>query len=330
VVVTGNLFENNWVDAQAGTAIVFTPRNQDGTAPWGVVEDVTFAGNVVRNTPHCFSVLGYDNEKPSGQAKNITVRNNLCQTAGGRFATIMNEAGDLTFDHNTVWQPQPAESVVIGFYKEETIPLVGGGSRIPQYAVSGTLTVTNSIMPENAYGVASADFPRGTQTLANLTKAYVWKQNVVAGASSASYPAGTLVPSAATYAAMFDPATYLLKLGSPYATAATDGTALGWSGTSVVVTPPPPPPPPPPTSITVGVTGTAAMCTLTVVSAPPDDTLGWKVQFKKDGVNFQSAKTIAPWTRSAKVPVATYALTAVWTKTGQPAQTSAVTNWTCK
>ncbi|HYP28512.1 MAG TPA: hypothetical protein VE262_17495, partial [Blastocatellia bacterium] len=34
VLVDGNVFENNWVDGQNGTAILFTVRNQEGTAPW--------------------------------------------------------------------------------------------------------------------------------------------------------------------------------------------------------------------------------------------------------------------------------------------------------
>ncbi|HKG22692.1 MAG TPA: hypothetical protein VKC34_12405, partial [Blastocatellia bacterium] len=50
VLVDGNLFENNWVDGQNGTAILFTVRNQEGTAPWSVVEDVTFTNNVLRHT----------------------------------------------------------------------------------------------------------------------------------------------------------------------------------------------------------------------------------------------------------------------------------------
>ncbi|MBI2122939.1 MAG: hypothetical protein HYT96_02125, partial [Armatimonadetes bacterium] len=47
--VDGNLFENNWQDAQGGTAILFTVRNQDGGAPWSVVQDVTFTNNIVRH-----------------------------------------------------------------------------------------------------------------------------------------------------------------------------------------------------------------------------------------------------------------------------------------
>ena len=43
VLVEGNLLEHNWPHAQNGFAILFTPRNQDGRAPWSVVEDVTFS-----------------------------------------------------------------------------------------------------------------------------------------------------------------------------------------------------------------------------------------------------------------------------------------------
>ena len=49
VVIEGNLLEHNWLDAQNGFAVLFTVRNQDGGAPWSVVEDVTFANNVVRS-----------------------------------------------------------------------------------------------------------------------------------------------------------------------------------------------------------------------------------------------------------------------------------------
>src|SRR5687768_7227891 len=48
VVVEGNVFENNWTDAQAGRAIVFSPRPSD-SGSWAVVEDVLFQNNIVRN-----------------------------------------------------------------------------------------------------------------------------------------------------------------------------------------------------------------------------------------------------------------------------------------
>ena len=49
VLIQGNRFERNWADGQQGFAIVLTPRNQDGTAPWSVVEDVSFVDNELRD-----------------------------------------------------------------------------------------------------------------------------------------------------------------------------------------------------------------------------------------------------------------------------------------
>ena len=58
--IAGNVFDNNWADAQVGFAIVFTPRNQDGTAPWTVVQDVQFTNNVVRHVSSGINLLGSD------------------------------------------------------------------------------------------------------------------------------------------------------------------------------------------------------------------------------------------------------------------------------
>ena len=49
VLIRGNLLEYNWPESQNGFAILFTVRNQEGTAPWSTVEDVTFIHNIVRH-----------------------------------------------------------------------------------------------------------------------------------------------------------------------------------------------------------------------------------------------------------------------------------------
>src|SRR5205823_193559 len=40
VLAEGNTYEHNWAEDQNGYAILFTVRNQDGAAPWSVVQDV--------------------------------------------------------------------------------------------------------------------------------------------------------------------------------------------------------------------------------------------------------------------------------------------------
>jgi len=82
VLVDGNIFEYVWGDAQVGFAIQLTTRNQDGTAPWSVVQDVTFTNNIVRHAAGGINFLGYDDLNPSQQTKRIKVRNNLFDDIG--------------------------------------------------------------------------------------------------------------------------------------------------------------------------------------------------------------------------------------------------------
>src|SRR5262249_29846748 len=82
VGIEGNLFERNWAHVQNGFAILFTVRNQDGQAPWSVVEDVTFVNNVVRHTGSGVNVLGHDDVRPSQQTKRLLIRNNLFEDVG--------------------------------------------------------------------------------------------------------------------------------------------------------------------------------------------------------------------------------------------------------
>ena len=77
VLVNGNTFERIWAAGQGGFAIVLTPRNQDGRAPWSTVEDVTFTNNVVRQAAAGINILGTDNTYPSQRTNRVLIRNNL-------------------------------------------------------------------------------------------------------------------------------------------------------------------------------------------------------------------------------------------------------------
>jgi hypothetical protein len=85
VLVDGNLFEHNWQHAQNGFAILFTPRNQKGRAPWSVVEDVTFRNNIVRHVGAGFNILGRDDNHTSQQTRRILIENNLLVDVGGKW-----------------------------------------------------------------------------------------------------------------------------------------------------------------------------------------------------------------------------------------------------
>ena len=71
MTVEGNTIENNWAAGQQGYSILFTPRNQSGTAPWTIVRDVTIEHNVIRHVAAVFNISGYDNLATSEQTQNI-------------------------------------------------------------------------------------------------------------------------------------------------------------------------------------------------------------------------------------------------------------------
>ena len=104
VLIEGNILENVWAQAQTGAAVLFTPRNQGGKAPWSVVQDVMFRNNIVRNAATGVSGLSTDDGHPSQSMKRIAIQNNLWLAIGRSF--FMLSAGpvpieDLLIDHNT-------------------------------------------------------------------------------------------------------------------------------------------------------------------------------------------------------------------------------------
>lgn len=60
VLIEGNTIENNWSAGQQGEAIMLTPRNQYGTAPWSAVRDITIQNNIIRHVARVFNISGYD------------------------------------------------------------------------------------------------------------------------------------------------------------------------------------------------------------------------------------------------------------------------------
>ena len=146
VLVEGNIFENNWLQAQNSFAILLTVRNQNGTAPWSVVQDVTFTRNIVRHTGSAVSILGLDNLHPSQQTKRILIQGNLFEDVNGaawggdgRLFQMLDGAADVAIDHNTAFQ---SGSVIVA----------AGPANL-------SFVYTNNLAPNNQYGVAGTALP---------------------------------------------------------------------------------------------------------------------------------------------------------------------------
>ena len=227
VTVRRNLFERNWTDAQNGTAILFTVRNDEGGSPWSVVEDVLFEQNTIRETEGVFNILGYDGYQPSGRATRITIRDNLA-IGTGTFLMAGGEVGTLTVDHNTVDQGGNFATLYNG-----DVWIAGASAPRPaQFAVE-TLTITNTLANHNEYGVFGDGAGIGTLALAGLTRTYQWTHNVLAGGTGQAYPGVTWRPTMAEHRAQFNP-DYSLVAASWYRGAGNDRKALGVSVAGVL------------------------------------------------------------------------------------------------
>ena len=251
VLIDGNVLQNNWSGFQNGYAILFTPKNQNQTAPWTVVRDIVFSNNILRRSAMGINISGRDWESPTQQARRIRIYNNVFEDISasygnkGAFLLIANGPADIVVDHNTIMH----ESAVL----EVEGPMVPG------------FVYTNNFSRHNQYGVKGSKRASGTDSLNAYFTGWVFRGNVLAGGQAASYPAGNHFPPAAAFTASFVNAglgDYRLVPASPFRNKATDGRDVGvdtkalrlaqaiqltgGASSSPPVPPPPPMPTPPP------------------------------------------------------------------------------------
>jgi len=221
VLVDGNIFEQNWVGAdQDGFAIVFTPRNQNNTAPWSAVSDVTFTHNIIRRSTGGAYLLGWDNLHSSRQLQRILIQHNLF-TDIGAFSSGLSDAGvwllvsdgprDAVIDHNTAI---PAAS-----------PIYASTQVASRWPATGFVFTNNLTL--NNQGVSGAGSPR--LTLATYFPGSLFVRNVLAGGNASDYPPDNYFPATIDLVGFVNLAgdDYRLSTRSPYKRAASDGTDLG-------------------------------------------------------------------------------------------------------
>lgn len=228
--IEGNLFENNWADAQDGGAIVLTPRNQDGTCTWCIVEDVTFERNVMRRVGMGVVILGWDELHPSRQLNNVRIRNNVISDVGpewggaGYFLLVLGQPRDVVVDHNTFISKNGQAVIAVD------------GPPISNFVF------TNNITLHNVYGIVGKARAPGNDTIATFFDGAIITRNVFgAPPYPYDYPAGNELPTESDFEAHFvDYAggNYALRPATDWANAGTDGLDLGAIMTLPVVTAP--------------------------------------------------------------------------------------------
>ena len=134
----------------------------------------------------------------------------------GIFLQMGNQPRDVVVEHNTV---QHTGNVVTVYGKRDGAPAIVEG-----------FVFRDNLMRHNAYGVKGESVGVGSATLDAYFRDVVFRHNALAGGKASQYPPGNYFPAVDEFVAAFvsvDESNFTLIPGSPFRTAASDGTALG-------------------------------------------------------------------------------------------------------
>ncbi len=196
VLVEDCLFENNWKDAQAGSAILIKADNQGGT-PWMETSDVVFRNNIVRNSPSSYvvNIRGFHPTNPAARVRNVTFEHNLFD--GVTYGIQSGEGVDgLTVVHNTFYR---ITGTFLFFY---------GGLQPDGTIFKTDLTFRDNVLHEGAYAVKGDGAAAGVPTLTKYTNTLDFTGNVIERVNHwYTYPAGNTILEPGTLDTLLDPVT---------------------------------------------------------------------------------------------------------------------------
>lgn len=222
VWIEGNTIERSWPMGQVGYAVLFTPRNQDGTAPWSGVQDVTLVHNLIQHAAGAVNLLDSDDAHPSIATERVRIEDDLFLDIGyadfgpgtKTFQFIAGgslPAGCIDYQHLTV-------------DNGDTLGAIGDFA-----PVMAQFTFDNSVVGYGYYGLHTPQ-GEGTAGLNVFTTNWAFTGNVIYGGGSASvYPSGNAFAADQAAVGFSDRATgdWSLSASSPYLGTSTDGRPPG-------------------------------------------------------------------------------------------------------
>lgn len=219
VLVAGNVFENVWADGQVGFALVLTPRNQDGSAPWSTIEDVTIARNVIRNAAGGINLLGEDDNHPSLQQARVVVRDNFIDVDNEAFDGVGRAIQIITPDRPVIGLVIAHNTIRI---RGNSAVTVGDGG-----PVAMDFHFLDNVVEHGTYGFFGGGQGEGNAALMHYTPDVSFRRNVLIGYAESRYPADNFFPADDAAVGFAGPADYRLSPSSPFAGMATDGSDPG-------------------------------------------------------------------------------------------------------
>jgi hypothetical protein len=192
VLISGNDMENNWTDGQSGTAVVLTPRNQDGNCNWCGVSDVTFENNIIRHSGSGVSILGRDYNHPSAPTVRIKIANNLFEDINGP----KYNAGGLLFSLDS----GPDDGGPVNVSITHNTGIQTGSVLVASGGVKSGIVFSDNLVMHNDYGVKGDSAGIGGDSLQKFFPDIVFTNNILAGGDPKNYDAypGNFFPATMT------------------------------------------------------------------------------------------------------------------------------------
>ena len=222
VLLDGNVFENNWIDAQNGYAILFTVRTDGQGMTWNVVQDVTMTNNLIRNTYSGINILGFDDDSKAGHTRRLVIQNNVFERLDpdGIGFQLLEGAQDILLNHNTM--------------------VYTGGRSLIQFdgAPADRVAITNNIVQYGQYGIFGGGLGSGKAAISHYAPSNVIANNVFMGNAAAH----TLYPecnyfvdssNAVGFVSLTGGPNYQLKTNSKFHNAAIDRKDVGADAAAV-------------------------------------------------------------------------------------------------
>jgi hypothetical protein len=189
VLLEGNVLEHHWADAQTGFALLLKSVNQDGSAPWSVVEDVTVRHNILRHSAAGINLAARPEGHPAVPMARVAITGNLLYGIGGengRMLQITGDVRDVVLAGNTLLHAG---------YANSALTVEAGAEKARRVVVRDNLMTAGEYSWHSPTG-------SGTAALTHLAgTAWRAERNVLIGAfPDRKFPAGTR--AAATLAAI--------------------------------------------------------------------------------------------------------------------------------
>ncbi len=209
VKIYRNLMTNNWAMGQAGTAVLFNTRADNGETD--TIEDIEFTDNIVRSSGNAISVYG-----PEGQGGHrLVIRNNQfldidgAKWGGGGHFMISTAWDTLTIENNTIIQ----SGNITNSY----------GAPIQNFIFR------NNVVFQNEYGFKGDGLASGKNSIDTHFPRAKIEKNVIVGGSASVYGRDNFYPASIRQIGFRDFKSYELNIESPFRTRGVNGMQIGAS-----------------------------------------------------------------------------------------------------